>query len=182
MRTQALKVFAAAAFIVMLGASSASASSMATEQYENWLTQEVHHQLVLLPFYSVFDNLEYKVDGSEVTLLGQVVLPTVKIDAENAVKRIEGVTKVNDNIQVLPLSPFDNGIRRAEYRAIFREPGLQRYALGALPPIHIIVENSHVTLEGVVDSQGDNDLAGLRANGVPNVFSVTNNLKVEPGR
>jgi hyperosmotically inducible protein len=104
MKMQALKGFAVAAFIVMLGASSASASSTAGGYYGE-LTQEVRHQLVLLPFYSVFDNLEYKVDGSEVTLLGQVTLPTVKIDAENAVKRIEGVTKVTNNIEVLPVSP-----------------------------------------------------------------------------
>jgi osmotically-inducible protein OsmY len=183
MRMQALKGFAASAFILMLVASSASASSTATEQYqyEDWLTQEVRHQLVLLPFYSVFDNLEYKVDGSEVTLLGQVTLPTVKIDAENAVKHIEGVTKVNNKIEVLPVSPMDDQIRRAEFRAIYREPALQRYAFGPVPPIHIIVKNGHVTLEGVVDTQADKELVYMRANGVPGVFSVTNNLRVESG-
>jgi hyperosmotically inducible protein len=162
--------------------SGPPASSTQASNYQEWLTNQVRHELVTLPWLSVFDNLSYAVNGSEVTLYGQVVIPTTKIDANSAVKHIEGVTKVNDNIEVLPLSPFDNGIRRAEYRAIFREPALQRYSLGTLPPIHIIVENSHVTFEGVVDSQGDKDLAGLRANGVPNVFSVTNNLKVEPSR
>jgi hyperosmotically inducible protein len=183
MRMQALKGFAAAAFILMLGGSSASASSMATKQYqhEDWLTQEVRHQLVLLPFYSVFDNLEYKVDGSEVTLLGQVTLPTVKVDAENAVKHIEGVTKVNNKIEVLPVSPMDDQIRRAEFRAIYSEPALQRYAFGPVPPIHIIVKNGHVTLEGVVDTQADKELVYMRANGVPGVFSVTSNLRVESG-
>jgi hyperosmotically inducible protein len=161
--------------------SGPPAPSTQSSNYQEWLTNQVRHQLVTLPWLSVFDNLGYSVNGSEVTLYGQVVIPTLKIDANSAVKHIEGVTKVNDNIQVLPLSPFDNGIRRAEYRAIFREPALQRYSLGTLPPLHIIVENGHVTLEGVVDSQGDKDLAGLRANGVPNVFSVTNNLRVEPG-
>jgi hyperosmotically inducible periplasmic protein len=179
MRMQALKGFAAAAFILMLGASSASASSMATGRYEDWLTQEVRHQLALLPFYSVFDNLEYKVDGSEVTLLG---LPTVKIDAENAVKRIEGVAKVNNKIEVLPVSPMDDQIRRAEFRAIYGEPALQCYAFGPVPPIHIIVKNGHVTLEGVVDNQTDSELAYMRANRVPGVFSVTNNLRVESGK
>src|SRR5437588_6257932 len=181
MRLQALKGFAAAAFIVMLGASSASASSTATSRYEDWLTRQVRHQLVLLPFNSVFDNLEYKVDGTEVTLLGQVMLPTVKIDAENAVKRIEGVTKVVNDIEVLPVSPMDDQIRRAEFRATYGEPALQRYAFGPVPPIHIIVKGGHVTLEGVVDTQSDKALVYIRADGVPGVFSVTNNLRVESG-
>jgi hyperosmotically inducible periplasmic protein len=147
--------------------------------YEDWLAEEVRHQLVLLPFYSVFDNLQYKVDGSEVTLLGQVTQPVVKIDAENAVKRIEGVTKVTNNIEVLPVSPMDDQIRRAEFRAIYREPALQRYAFGPVPPIHIIVKNGHVTLEGVVANPADRNLVYIRANSVPGVFSVTNNLRVE---
>jgi hyperosmotically inducible protein len=149
--------------------------------YQDWLAQEVHHQLVLLPFYSVFDNLEYKINGSEVTLLGQVTQPTVKLDAETAVKGIEGVTKVIDNIEVLPVSPVDDQIRRAEFRAIYREPALQRYAFGPVPPIHIIVKGGHVTLEGVVANQGDKNLINIRANSVPGVFSVTNNLRIESG-
>jgi len=149
-----------------------------TQQYEKWLTNEVRHQLVLLPWYSVFDNLTYQVNGTEVTLGGQVTQPYIKDDAEKAVKNIEGVSKVNDNIEVLPLSPMDDQTRRAEYHAIYGEPALQKYAMGTLLPIHIIVRNGHVTLEGVVDNQADKDLAGLRANSVPNVFSVTNNLQV----
>jgi hyperosmotically inducible protein len=147
--------------------------------HSDWLADEVRHQLVLLPFYSVFDNLEYKIDGTEVTLLGQVTQPTVKIDAENAVKRIEGVTKVINNIEVLPLSPMDDQIRRAEFRAIYSDPALRRYSFGPVPPIHIIVKNGHVTLEGVVDNQGDKNLVAIRANSIPGVFSVTNNLRVE---
>jgi hyperosmotically inducible protein len=134
----------------------------------------------MLPWYSVFDNLEYKVDGSEVTLLGQVVNPTLKFDAENAVKHIEGVTRVVNDIEILPPSPMDYRIRRAEYRAIFGEPALERYAMGAVPPIHIVVKGGHVTLEGVVATQFDKDLANMRANEVPGIFSVTNNLRVEP--
>ncbi len=149
--------------------------------YQDWLAHEVRHQLVLLPFYSVFDNLEYKINGSEVTLLGQVTRPTVKLDAENAVKAIEGVTKVVNNIEVLPVSPMDDQIRRAEFRAIYSEPALQRYAFGPVPPIHIIVKGGHVTLEGVVDNQGDKNLVHIRANSVPGVFSVTNNLRVQSG-
>jgi hyperosmotically inducible periplasmic protein len=142
------------------------------------LVKEVRHQLLLLPYYSVFDNLLYKVDGDKVTLLGQVVRPTLKSDAERAVKDIEGVSSVDNQIQVLPTSPMDDQSRRAVYRALYGDTALSRYGMSALPSIHIIVNNGHVTLEGVVDSEGDKNLANIRANGVPNVFSVTNNLTV----
>jgi hyperosmotically inducible periplasmic protein len=147
--------------------------------YESWLTEEVRHQLVLLPFYSVFDNLEYTVEGSKVILMGQVVRPDLKDSAASAVKHIEGVTQIDNQIQVLPLSPMDNQIRRAEYRAIYSKPSLQMYEVRSVPPIHIIVDNGHVTLVGVVATQADKNLAGLAANQVPDVFSVTNNLRVE---
>jgi hyperosmotically inducible periplasmic protein len=142
------------------------------------LIKEVRHQLVLLPYYSVFDNLVFRVQGSKVILMGQVVRPTLKSDAEAAVKSIEGVTGVENNIEVLPTSPMDDQIRRAVYRAIYGEPALSRYALSAVPSIHIVVKNGNVTLEGVADNENDKNLAGLRANGVPNVFSVKNNLVV----
>jgi hyperosmotically inducible protein len=143
------------------------------------LGEKVRHELVMLPYYSVFDNLEYKVEGNAVTLSGQVVWPALKSDAYQAVKRIEGVETVTNNIEVLPLSGFDNQIRRAEARAIYRDPVLSRYAWGPVPPIHIIVDNGHVTLEGVVSNQTDKNIAGLRANGVFGVFSVDNRLRVE---
>jgi hyperosmotically inducible protein len=143
------------------------------------LTREVRHELVMLPYYGVFDNLAYKVDGTTVTLLGQVTRPTLKSDAGNVVKGIEGVTKVDNQIQVLPLSSMDDGLRIATYRAIFGKPGLDRYAMQAVPPIHIIVDNGKVTLEGVVATEADKNQAALYANGVPGVFSVTNNLRVE---
>lgn len=146
---------------------------------EQNLIREVHHQLVLLPYYSVFDLLGYKVDGDRVTLEGAVVRPTLKSDAENAVKSIEGVGSVTNNIEVLPTSPMDDQLRRALYRAIYGDPSLSKYSWSAVPSIHIIVKNGNVTLEGVVDSETDKNLAGLRANSVPNVFSVKNNLKVE---
>jgi len=142
------------------------------------LVKEVRHQLLLLPYYSVFDNLLFKVEGDKVTLLGQVVRPTLKSDAENAVKSIEGVASVNDQIEVLPVSPMDDQLRRAVYRAVYSDPVLSRYGMSALPSIHIIVKNGNVTLEGVVDSESDKNLANLRASAVPNVFSVTNNLTV----
>jgi hyperosmotically inducible protein len=144
------------------------------------LAKEVRHQLVMLPYYGIFDDLAFRVNDGEVTLLGSVTRPTLKSDAENVVKRIEGVTKVDNQIKVLPLSSMDDRIRIAEYRAIYGDPMLStRYGYRALPSIHIIVENGHVTLEGVVANEGDKNLVGIRANGVPGVFSVTNNLVVE---
>src|ERR1700680_1339215 len=145
---------------------------------DEWLKKEVRHELLTLPWYSVFDNLAYSVNGSEVTLLGQVTQPTVKSDGENAAKNIEGVEKVNNKIEVLPASPMDDQIRRAEYRAIYSQDLLSRYGVGNLQSIHIIVKNGHVTLEGYVDSQQDKDAAALFAKGVSNVFSVDNHLMV----
>ena len=159
--------------------SAAAASQTQTEpKAQQNLIKEVRHQLVLLPYYSVFDNLVFRVQGSKVILMGQVVRPTLKSDAEAAVKSIEGVTGVENNIEVLPTSPMDDQVRRAAYRAIYGEPALSRYALSAVPSIHIIVKNGNVTLEGVADNETDKNMAGLRANGVPNVFSVKNNLVV----
>src|SRR5215469_17498915 len=146
---------------------------------QNRLAREVRHELVLLPYYGVFDNLAFRVDGSTVTLLGQVVNPVTKDDAQRSVKGIEGVTRVDNQIKVLPLSPMDNQIRRAEFRAIYSSPGFEKYAFQAVPPIHIIVDNGHVRLVGVVLNQMDKQLAYTRANSVPNVFSVTNDLRVE---
>ena len=140
----------------------------------------MHHELVLLPYYGVFDNLAYRVsaDGT-VTLLGQVARPTLKSDAENAVKRIEGVERVDNQIQILPTSPMDDQIRVATYRAIYGNSVLSPYGLRAVPPIHIIVNQGHVTLEGAVAKQMDKQVAEMQAKSVPNVFSVTNNLRVE---
>ncbi|MGC1619484.1 MAG: BON domain-containing protein [Candidatus Acidiferrum sp.] len=145
---------------------------------EKQLIREVHHVLVMLPYYSVFDNLAYKVEGDKVTLEGQVVRPTLKSDAEAAVKSVEGVSSVDNNIEVLPLSPMDDQLRRAVYRAIFGDTVLSRYGYSAVPSIHIIVKNGNVTLEGVVDNESDRNLANLRASQVANVFSVKNNLGI----
>lgn len=144
------------------------------------LLKEVRHELVMLPYYNLFDDLAYKVEGGTVTLYGSVTQPTLKKDAERAVRKIEGVTNVINNIEVLPLSPNDDQIRRAVYRAIYSQPGLDMYGLRAVPTIHIIVKNGHVTLKGAVANQGDKDRAGIAAKGVPGVFSVTNDLQVAP--
>jgi hyperosmotically inducible protein len=145
---------------------------------EERVQREVRHELAMLPYFTVFDNIAYKVDATTVTLLGQVVNPVLKSDAGNAVKHIEGVEQVDNQIEVLPLSPLDNRARRQLFRAIYGYPALQRYALGVQKPIRIIVKNGHVNLEGVVDTEADKNIAGLRANGVPGIFSVTNNLQV----
>ncbi|HZS53814.1 MAG TPA: BON domain-containing protein [Bryobacteraceae bacterium] len=148
-------------------------------QADSRLIQEVRHQLVMLPYYSIFDDLAFRVNGTTVTLLGQVTNPTLKSDAGNVVKRIEGVTQVDNQIEVLPLSPMDNQIRRAEFRAIYGDPQIgDRYGHQALPSIHIIVNNGHVKLEGIVNSESDKNLINIRAKSVPNVFSVENNLRV----
>ena len=150
------------------------------DKSENHIAQEVRHQLVMLPYYGIFDDIAFRVEGGKVTLLGQVTRPTLKSDAGNVTKRVEGVTEVDNQIEVLPLSPMDDQIRMAEYRAIYGDSALStRYGYRALPSIHIIVKNGHVTLEGVVANQGDKNLINIRANGVPNVFGVVNNLMVE---
>jgi hyperosmotically inducible periplasmic protein len=152
---------------------------VAQSRTQDRLVKEVRHELVMLPYYGVFDNLAYRVDGGTVTLMGQVTRPTLKSDAENVVKRIEGVDKVVNQIEVLPLSPNDDRLRRAVYQKIYSFPTLStRYGFQAVPPIHIIVRNGNVFLEGVVDSNADKNVAGIQANGVPGVFSVTNSLRV----
>jgi len=160
--------------LAALGRQAAAPSAAATAR----ITKEVRHELLMLPYFSVFDNLSYKVDGYNVTLIGQVTRPTLKSDAENVVKRIEGVEHVDNQIEVLPVSPNDDRIRRAVYRAIYGYPALQKYALGVQQPIRIIVKNGNVTLEGVVDNEADKNIANIRANGVSGVFSVKNNLQV----
>ena len=146
------------------------------------LVKEVRHELVMLPFLNLFDDLRFSVDGGAVTLMGYVTRPVLKSDAENVVKRIEGVTSVVNQIEVLPLSPMDDRIRIATARVLFGHPSLNRYAIMAIPPIHIIVKNGNVTLEGVVATQMDKNIAGIEANSVPGVFNVTNNLRVESAK
>jgi len=159
-------------------ASARASAGQETKANQN-LVREVRHQLLLLPYYTVFDNLAFKVDGDRVTLEGQVTRPTLKSDAEAAVKSIEGISGVTNNIEVLPPSPMDDQLRRALYRAIYGDPQLSKYGWSSMPSIHIIVKNGHVSLEGVVDNDADKNLAGLRANSVPNVFEVKNNLVVK---
>ena len=143
------------------------------------LVKQIRHELVTLPYYGVFDNLAYKVDGSTVTLSGQVTRPTTRSDAARRVAKLAGVEQVVNNIEVLPLSSFDDSIRLRTYRAVFSSGGLYRYGMGVNPSIHIVVNRGQLTLEGVVGNRMDSQLAYMAARGVFGAFSVTNKLQVE---
>jgi hyperosmotically inducible protein len=146
------------------------------------LVREIRHELIMLPNVSVFDDLAFVVEGYNVTLLGAVTRPVLKSSAENVVKRIEGVERIDNRIEVLPLSPQDDRIRVAAARVVFGHPSLNRYALQAIPPIRIIVKNGNLTLSGVVATEADKNIAGIEANTVPGVFKVTNDLRIDKGR
>jgi hyperosmotically inducible protein len=178
MNRRLLTLFVAVLAIALPALAQDAQRDQPSAKSQERITKEVRHELLMLPYFGVFDNIAYKVDGFNVTLLGQVVRPTLKSDAENVVKRIEGVEKVDNQIEVLPTSPMDDRLRLRLFRAIYDYPPLQKYALGVQKPIRIIVKNGHVTLEGVVDNDGDKNLAGIRASGVSGSFSVTNNLQV----
>lgn len=174
---RAIKHINLATIVAIIGLSG-PAVLLAKTPSPDTLENKVRHELVMLPRLNLFDDLSFRVDGGTVTLFGEVTQPVLKSDAFNVVKHIEGVTRVDNQIEVLPLSPMDNGIRLRTYRAVFSGP-LNRYALGTLPSIHIIVKNGNVTLTGVVSNKFDSQLAYMRANGVPGVFSVTNQLRIE---
>lgn len=144
----------------------------------NDLEWRIHEELAMVPFHGVFDTLRFEVDGKTVTLSGQVVRETVKTTAERAIKRLDGVDQVVNQIEVLPSSRRDDAVRMSVYRAIYAKPPLEKYGTRAMPPIHIIVKDGYVTLEGVVDSDGDRHAVYLRAKKF--ALHVTNNLRVEP--
>lgn len=175
MKRKLLILFAGLLALATLGTAQ---DAQLSAKSQDRIVREVRHELLMLPYFGVFDYIAYKVTGPTVTLLGQVVRPTLKSDAENVVKKIEGVEKVDNQIEVLPPSPMDDRLRIQLFKAIYQEPALQKYELGVQKPIRIIVKNGRVTLEGVVDNETDKNLAGLRANGVSGIFSVTNNLQV----
>jgi hyperosmotically inducible periplasmic protein len=169
-----------AAMMTLSLAAVAGAAPLTSDQpAEDRIYRNVRHELVMLPQFTVFDNLSYKVEDGIVTLYGQVRNAVLKDEAASVVRKIEGVESVNNQIEILPASFNDDRIRRQEARAIFGYDSLFRYSLGAVPPIHIIVKNGHVTLAGLVNTQMDKNIAGIRANGVPGVFSVENKLEVE---
>ncbi len=167
------------ALFVMTMALAIPAAITAKTTQPRTLTESVRHQLAMLPRYGVFDNLTFRLDGNTVTLAGEVANPVVKSDAENALRRLDGVTTVVNNIEVLPLSPNDAKLRLAEYRAIYGAPTLAtRYGMQASPAIHIIVKNGVVRLEGVVANEMDRNIAGIRASGVFGAFRVENDLQI----
>jgi len=173
-----LRLLAAVAMLLVTSLSLIAQQTPPSDRAVERIQKEVRHELLMLPYLGVFDNLAYKVDGYNVTLLGQVTRPTLKSDAENVVKKIEGVEKVDNQIEVLPPSPMDDQLRRRLYRAIYGFPSLQKYSMGVQQPIRIIVKGGNVSLEGVVDNESDKNTAGIRAKSVSGVFSVTNNLQV----
>jgi hyperosmotically inducible protein len=145
---------------------------------DNPLTKEIRHELLMMPYYGIFDHLSFRVDGEQVTLMGEVSRPTLKAEAERRVKAVRGVELVDNQIRILPLSPYDDRLRLATARTMFGNPVFSRYSWGARPPIHFIVENGTLTLKGTVDSQADRNLAGILANGIPGAFAVNNQLVV----
>lgn len=169
----------ALAVAFFIAASTAMAASNTQDDVNYQTTRQIRKELLKLPYYGVFDNIAFEVKDDTVILYGQVVRSSTRSDAARRVAKIEGIDKVVNKIEVLPLSRFDDGIRARTYRAVFSKGGLYRYAAGTNPSVHIIVRNGHVTLEGVVATRGDSNLANLAANGVSGVFSVTNNLRVE---
>ncbi|HLK07087.1 MAG TPA: BON domain-containing protein [Candidatus Angelobacter sp.] len=183
-------LLAAALCIGMLGAgaaqepaggnsSSGAQNVTGPQRMQDRISREVYHELVMLPQLTIFDNIQYKVDGNKVTLMGQVRDAILKDSAEKTVKHIEGVDSVNNQIEILPASGNDDRIRREVARALFNDERLFHYSMGSVPPIHIIVKGGHVTLEGVVNSEADKNEANIRANSVPGVFSVDNHLQVQ---
>ena len=182
MRNAFRLLFASALAVALMGSAFAvSSNSSASDRLDQRLYKEVHHALAMIPQTTIFDNLSYRVNGSTVTLYGQVRNAIIKDEAQSAVKRLEGVERVDNRIEILPASFNDDRIRGQVARAVFSDPRLSSYAIQPLPPIRIIVKNGHVDLVGVVRTQADKDSAFIRANGVPGVFSVKNNLQVEQG-
>src|SRR5215831_1943439 len=179
------KFFAGIALLVtmaMTAAAPVAANPNGANEDEGKAINKIRKELVTLPFYGVFDDLAFKYEEGVVTLYGQVSRPTLKKDAARVVERVEGVDQVINKVEVLPLSGFDDRIRLAVYRAIYRQPGLDRLSIQAVPPIHIIVKNGNVTLEGVAPNKGDATRAFIAANGVSGVFSVKNNLRIESSK
>ena len=168
--------------VAVLSAQCFAAQNPASPSDQERITHAVRHEILMLPFLSVFDNIESLVNGDMVTLTGQVTRPTLKSGAERVAKKVEGVSQVVNQIEVLPLFSSDDGIRRAVYGSLYSESSpLSRYGWGSIPSIHIIVNAGRVTLAGTVDSPIHKDVGTLLAKGVPGVFSVTNNLTVKKG-
>jgi osmotically-inducible protein OsmY len=177
-----VKTLVLAVAMIVSALSFSAQNAMAADRGTERITKSVRHELNMIPYVNAFDYLAFTVNPDDsVTLLGDVTNPVVKSEAANVVKRIEGVERVDNQIHVLPVSPMDDGLRVRLYRTIYGYPTLQKYALGVYKPIRIVVQNGHVTLMGVVDSEMDKNIAGIRANSVFGAFSVDNQLQVVKG-
>lgn len=170
--------------LILAGATASKAATVSVTGAEDrsqlsTLEREVRKQLIKLPFYGVFDYFEFDIEGDSVILRGQVSRPTLRTSAERVVQRVAGIARIENRIEVLPLSPFDNRIRRRLLRAIYHDSFLNRYAAGSNPWIRLVVRNGDITLEGYVDREADANIAFVRANGVSDAFTVTNHLKVK---
>ena len=164
--------------LLAVSALAAHKPAVVGPQTDADIAKNVQHNLLMYPYYSIYDDIGYKVTNGQVSLYGAVTQPIKKSDIHNIVAKLPGVEGVNDGIKVLPLSPNDDMLRRQIAAAIYRFPALSRYGMGTHPSIHIIVDNGHVTLDGVVDSQGDKNLAGIRASMSLSFGSIVNNLQV----
>jgi hyperosmotically inducible protein len=174
-----LLIIAIAILGFTFGNAQAQSSVIAGKSSARGIERQVYKQIIKLPYYGVFDNIAYRVDGDTVTLYGKVLRPTTRKSAERVVERIAGVEEVVNNIEVLPLSNFDDSIRLRTLRTLQNGGSLYRYFLGASPSVKIIVDCGNVALEGYVANRGDYNLMNILARGVPGVFSVKNNLIVE---
>jgi hyperosmotically inducible periplasmic protein len=174
-----LALFCGAATIVAAQLAASQSQTKVQEKPSDALARSVHHQIQVLPFYSVFDSIEFRLEGNRVTLTGQVLRTTLKAHAEAAVKDLEGVTAVSNQIEVLPVSASDDDLRTAIYRVLFEDDVLKKYAAETVPPIHIIVKDGNVVLAGSVQSDSDRKLAGTLSAQVPNSKSLQNHLIVK---
>jgi len=179
MKTKALGRIAVAALLLTGGAMAKTNKSAGGPQTDQQIAESVRHEIAMYPQYSVFDDLGFNVVNGQVTLSGDVTQPVEKNDLGRAVAKLPGVTSVTNNINVLPLSDFDNRLRGQIARAIFGAPNLSQYANMPMPSIHIIVNNGHVTLVGTVASEMDKEVAGIRAGTGMSFGPVVNNLVVE---
>jgi hyperosmotically inducible protein len=179
MKTRMLGRFLMAAALLTGAAAAATKASANLPQSDSDIANNVRHEIVMYPRYTMWDDIGFRVVDGNVDLVGAVTQPYKKDDIERLVQKVPGVTSVTDEIKVLPLSPMDNELRLQVANAIFRDPSLSRYAVMAVPPIHIIVENGHVTLTGSVSTEMEKQIAGMRATSSLGLGPVTNNLVVE---
>ena len=180
MKTRFLGRFLMSAVLVAGAAAAASKDNANVPTTDEQIAKQVTHEVLMYPYYSIWDDVNFRVVNGQVELTGEVTMPVKKSDLGRIVQRVPGVASVSNEIKVAPLSPMDDRLRMQVARAIYGDPVLSRYAMGAHPSIHILVDNGHVTLDGVVNNEMEKEIAGVRAAGIGLSFGpVTNNLQVE---